>query len=290
MGFDLAFSAFVSGLISRFFVAPIDVIKIRSQITSAPLKGQIKSILQNEGVLAFWKGNIAAELLYGSYSMIQMTAYKKLQHMIPAENQFIKNFQSGALAGVLATVVTFPFDVLRTRFAAQVTPVYYSLFGAVRTILKEETLGLYKGLGPSIVAIIPYMGITFASYEYYKKMLSNTGLSSYNDLISGALAGLSGKLSTYPLDTLRKRMQIQGPRVDEFLSDVKVANYNNLKRMKFTNTHLIHIGFAFRIFEDIIRSEGIGGLFRGIKPALLKAVIGSSLTFSLTNYFKSRVD
>ena len=285
MGHDIALSAFVAGLITRFVIAPLDVVKIRSQVTEVPLKGQIKSIFQKEGIWGFWKGNMSAELLYGSYALVQMTCYQRLKKDLPPSNEFFRNFEAGAIAGMIATVTTFPFDVLRTRFALQVVPVYSSIYDAVKSILKEENYGLLKGLGPSLIAIVPYMGITFASYEYYKKILANSTFSDYNGMVAGAGAGFSGKLATYPLDTLRKRMQVQGPRIDAFLNHIRVANYQYLKPTNFSHWSVVHIGFAFRVFKDIIKKEGVSGLFRGVRPALLKAVIGSSLTFSLTNYF-----
>ena len=285
MGIDLAGSAFIAGMITRFVIAPLDVIKIRSQVTSSsafPIKGQVKTIFEKEGLFGFWKGNASAELLYGSYSLVQMTTYKKLRDSRLVENGNLNNFISGALAGMLATAITFPFDVLRTRFAIQTTPVYISIPHAISTILKEEKFGFFKGLTPSLIAIVPYMGITFASYEYYRKILTKSESKFNTDLLSGALAGFSGKLATYPLDTLRKRMQVQGPRLQDFLHTIELPNYVKLRHQ--TNSFMS--SFAVRIIQEIYRKEGMKGFYRGVKPALIKAVIGSALTFSLTNFLK----
>eukprot|EP00834_Sanchytrium_tribonematis_P000325 NODE_6_length_70510_cov_1.054395.p30 type:complete len:291 gc:universal NODE_6_length_70510_cov_1.054395:19887-19015(-) len=286
---DLALSAFLAGLLSRMVIAPLDVIKIRNQVSTLPSSLQISKIFQEEGLFAFWKGNLSAEMLYGSYTLVQMTSYKHIKSNIPIENNFARHFISGALSGVAATFVTFPFDVLRTRFALQVIPIYKSVPHAISTIVKEEHFGLYKGLGPSLVAIMPYMGITFATYEFYKNFIQSINIISPTklDLVSGALAGFSGKLSTYPLDTLRKRMQIQGPRVSEFLHNVKTPNYRNLRRPDSTKTTGFAPGYAYRVFRHILNEEGVSALFKGVRPALLKSVIGSSLTFTLTNYFNA---
>lgn len=44
--------------------------------------------------------------------------------------------------------------------------VYTSLPHAISAIYKEEKIrGFYRGLGPSITQIMPYMGLMFFSYE-----------------------------------------------------------------------------------------------------------------------------
>lgn len=70
-----------------------------------------------------------------------------------------------------ATLATYPFDLLRTRFAAQGQQrVYSGVYQAVRVIHQEEGIrGMYRGLAPSILQIMPYMGLVFGSYDWMKK-------------------------------------------------------------------------------------------------------------------------
>src|SRR5436305_15064996 len=73
-----------AGLVSRFCIAPLDVVKIRLQlqphslsdpvsyyaVTGPTYKGwysALKDIAKQEGITALWKGNIPAELLYLCY-------------------------------------------------------------------------------------------------------------------------------------------------------------------------------------------------------------------------------
>src|SRR5277367_5695444 len=77
----------VAGLVSRFCIAPLDVVKIRLQLQphslSDPLsyrgiKGPIykgafstiRAIVKQEGIRALWKGNIPADILYVCYGGI----------------------------------------------------------------------------------------------------------------------------------------------------------------------------------------------------------------------------
>ena len=77
--------------------------------------------MQNEGLTALWKGNIPAELLYVSYSMVQFVAYREAHVLLERVNveKRYRSFLAGAMAGTGSTLVTYPLDLLRTRFAAQ---------------------------------------------------------------------------------------------------------------------------------------------------------------------------
>jgi solute carrier family 25 (mitochondrial thiamine pyrophosphate transporter), member 19 len=119
----------LAGLISRFVIAPLDVIKIRLQLQSrrgTTYRSALhagKTIVAQEGFTALWKGNIPAEILYVSYSMVQFVMYREA-HVLLQRADFptsYRSFVAGASAGVCATLVTYPFDLLRTRFAAQGT-------------------------------------------------------------------------------------------------------------------------------------------------------------------------
>jgi len=120
----------LAGLTSRFVIAPLDVIKIRLQLQprtpSSPYHGILstaRTIVSQEGITALWKGNIPAELLYVSYSMVQFVMYRQA-HVVLERAEVpsgYRSFIAGATAGTCASIVTYPFDLLRTRFAAQGT-------------------------------------------------------------------------------------------------------------------------------------------------------------------------
>ncbi len=68
----------IAGAAARLVVAPLDVIKIRWQVHDARPAGMVATVtqtLRHEGALAFWKGNLAAQLLAMVYSSAQFPAY-----------------------------------------------------------------------------------------------------------------------------------------------------------------------------------------------------------------------
>ncbi|KAL8496844.1 hypothetical protein ACS0TY_020504 [Phlomoides rotata] len=77
------------------------------------------------------------------------------------------HFIGGGLAGMTAATATYPLDLVRTRLAAQRNDVYYQgIRHAFHTICRDEGfLGLYKGLGATLLGVAPSLAISFSVYE-----------------------------------------------------------------------------------------------------------------------------
>ncbi|KAI0022260.1 mitochondrial dicarboxylate carrier protein [Xylariomycetidae sp. FL0641] len=284
----------VSGLISRFVIAPLDVVKIRLQLQthsmSDPLshaqlrpgspiyKGTLRTlrhIVQHEGLTALWKGNVPAELMYVSYAAIQFTTYRSatlLLHRTFAGDgretrlpRAAESFICGASAGATATAATYPLDLLRTRFAAQGNErVYSSLRRAVVDIGRDEGIrGYFRGLSPALVQIVPFMGVFFAVYEGARGPLASLGSLPWGtgDASAGVLASVVAKTCVFPLDLVRKRIQVQGPTRARYI-------HHNIP--EYTGT--------LASIKQILALEGIRGLYRGLTVSLLKAAPASAVT------------
>lgn len=185
-------SGALAGILSRLIISPFDVIKIRFQLQSHPLKFSLRStnannlpkynsllnafktIVSEEGILGLWKGNLAATLLYFNYGGIQFYTFSALEQYSSDKKSFFNYipmdlhvFTCGAIAGSMATFITFPFDLLRTRFAAQGSfRVYDGMFLAVRDIYFQEGFrGFFRGLKPSLISTIPQMGLIFDIHQ-----------------------------------------------------------------------------------------------------------------------------
>jgi solute carrier family 25 (mitochondrial thiamine pyrophosphate transporter), member 19 len=216
----------------------------------------LKHILREEGVSGLWKGNIPAELMYVAYGAIQFTTYRSVtlglqkafgEHRMPAAAE---SFIAGASAGAVATTATYPLDLLRTRFAAQGTDrVYNSLKEAIRQIaVSEGPRGFFQGLGAGVGQIIPYMGIFFATYETLRLPLGNLELPyGSGDATAGVMASVIAKTGVFPLDLIRKRLQVQGPT-----------------RSKYVHKNIPVYKGVLRTMRDIFKNEGRRGLYRGL--------------------------
>lgn len=81
----------------------------------------------------------------------------------------------GSAAGAISSSATFPLEVARKHMqvgAVSGRRVYKNMIHAVISILEKEGIGgLYKGLGPSCMKLVPAAGISFMCYEACKKIL-----------------------------------------------------------------------------------------------------------------------
>ncbi|KAI8870144.1 mitochondrial carrier [Ramicandelaber brevisporus] len=292
-----------AGVVSRFVIAPLDVIKIRLQldVSHGWKLGSPHSMFRSgaelvraEGIRALWKGNLSAEYLYLIYSAVQFTAVDAMdklqaQYISDTVPPSVQSFISGAVAGSVGSLATYPFDLLRTRFAAQHrhNAAYSGLMDACRQIWTHEGIsGFYRGAMTAVVQILPYMGCVFATQRFFKQRLQqafNTDESAagkqsqsviaYTDAVAGGMAGLVSKTLVFPLDTVRKRLQVQGPS-RKLYADAAVPRYSRS---------------AWTTARQIIRHESVLGLFKGLVPGLIKSGPTAAATFFVYGTMKDLI-
>lgn len=194
--------------------------------------------------------------MYVSYSAVQFTTYRSVTvalHDAFGERKLphaVESFISGASAGAVSTTATYPLDLLRTRFAAQGNQkVYKSLMSSIRDISRREgPRGFFRGLSAAVGQIIPYMGMFFATYETVRLPLGTLELPfGSGDATAGVIASVIAKTGIFPLDLIRKRLQVQGPTRELYV-------HKNIPVYKG----------VFRTMQSIIRNEGRRGLYRGL--------------------------
>ncbi|PLN76000.1 mitochondrial thiamine pyrophosphate carrier 1 [Aspergillus taichungensis] len=275
----------IAGLVSRFCIAPLDVVKIRLQLQvhslSDPTSHQniqgpiykgtfstLRSILKHEGITALWKGNIPAELMYITYGATQFTTYRTITHLLQTHSPRplpppLESFLAGATAGGLATATTYPLDLLRTRFAAAGHErIYSSLATSVRDIVRHEgARGLFRGCSAAIAQIVPYMGLFFATYESLRPVVGSVGWGGSGDAVAGVVASVLAKTGVFPLDLVRKRLQVQGPTRGLYV-------HRNIPEYR-------GVGATIAV---IVRTQGVRGLYRGLVVSLVKAAPASAVT------------
>ena len=100
-----------AGASARLVTAPFDVLKIRFQLQFAEkvkytsVSQAFKTVIQEEGIIGLWKGNVAATYLWISYAMVQFGVYgflKKNLERIP--DPFIATSQPGGAASIFGHV------------------------------------------------------------------------------------------------------------------------------------------------------------------------------------------
>jgi hypothetical protein len=162
---------------------PFDIIKQHRQLSGMgsskeiTIREIVKMIRNQQGYLGFFNSfhvTIIRDLLFSgsyftSYEIVNNTLFKLSSHAV------MGNMIAGGFAGLIGTVVSIPFDVVKTRLQVQsmTSDRYNGMFNAFIRIYKEEgTRAFFKGLGPRIISTIPSASLTFTFYEQMKKILA----------------------------------------------------------------------------------------------------------------------
>ncbi|KAI4369014.1 hypothetical protein MLD38_017508 [Melastoma candidum] len=169
--------------------------------------------------------------------------------------EFISHAGAGASAGAIAATFVCPLDVIKTRLQVHgLSPGHKGsiIITSLRNITKTEGLrGLYRGLSPTIIALLPNWAVYFTVYERLKGMLHKDDdwsdqLSTGANMIAAAGAGIATSITTNPLWVVKTRLQTQGMRPD-------VVPYKSVLSALSRITH----------------EEGLRGLYSGIVPSLM---------------------
>ncbi|RMZ52516.1 hypothetical protein APUTEX25_003659 [Auxenochlorella protothecoides] len=190
-----------------------------------------------------------------------------------------------ALAGAITSTVVCPLDVLKTRLqvqgrAAFVASPYGGIGGGLSKIVAEEGVrGLYRGLAPTLVALLPNWAVYFTAYERLKvaigaRVAPEHAASPGVHMAAAAGAGAATMLLTNPLWVVKTRLQTQNLGL-RFGSGRSAVPYR---------------GLADAMLR-IAREEGLAGLYSGLGPSLLgvaHVVIQFPLYEALKQHFAER--
>lgn len=174
-------------------------------------------------------------------------------------------------------LLTYPFDMFRTRLAYQVQAHEYWRVKDIFSHLKGEgsksrlpfpslMIGLYNGIFPTLCGIFVYAGVTFMTYESLKKRFITmpttvNSESKSRKFICGATAGAIGQTFAYPLDFIRRRIQLS-----------PVAK--NLPQVKGTLPTILSV---FKIEGGFLK--GLQRLFTGLSINYLKVAPATGISF-----------
>lgn len=152
---------------------------------------------------------------------------------------------------------------------------------AFRKVIKQDgILGLYRGLTPTILGILPYAGLSFFTYHQLQQVLADRRgkkASMIQKMGCGAVAGMVGQSLTYPLDIARRRMQTYTPQGIE----------NSSSNPGETRTVPQQMLRMTEILVSVFRNEGIRkGLFKGLSMNWIKGPISVSISFTTFDLLK----
>jgi len=278
MGFMKDFLAGgVAAAVSKTAVAPIERVKLLLQVQAASkqisaenaYKGMVDCFVRipkEQGVLAFWRGNLANVIRYFPTQALNFAFKDKYKQIflggVDKKTQFWKffagNLASGGAAGATSLCFVYPLDFARTRLAADIGKgagqrEFNGLGDCLVKIFKSDGMGgLYKGFGVSVQGIIIYRAAFFGLYDTAKGMLPDP--KSAGLIVSWAIAQcvttVSGIIS-YPFDTVRRRLMMQsGRKGAEVMYTGTLDCWKKIAKNEGTNA------FFKGAFSNVLRGTG----------------------------------
>ncbi|KAF2597119.1 hypothetical protein F2Q68_00010148 [Brassica cretica] len=178
---------------TSFIFTPSERIKQQMQVSSHYRNcwTALVGIIQKGGLLSLYAGWSAVLCRNIPHSIIKFYVYENMKRMVlpsigpcgqAAQPTTLQTLVCGGLAGSAAAFFTTPFDVVKTRLQTQIPgskTQHPSVYQALQSIRKREgPRGLYRGLIPRLVMYMSQGAIFFASYEFYKSILSLEDLSA----------------------------------------------------------------------------------------------------------------
>uniref|UniRef100_A0A7R9Z3T0 ADP,ATP carrier protein n=1 Tax=Chlamydomonas euryale TaxID=1486919 RepID=A0A7R9Z3T0_9CHLO len=190
---------------------------------------------------------------------------------------------AGAATGVLKTMLFYPLDVARVHLTAAVPPygrcaaTAGGADGTVRGALSDAVArngvrGLYHGLLLSMAGVVPYLSLSFTAYDVLKQQLPETRAAHaawwypLAKMGCGAAAAAAAQTVTYPLDTVRRRLQVSSAPGQS-----------------------VRYWSALHCVREMVAREGFASLYRGCAVNIMKTAPGAAIQFVAYDFIKTSI-
>nr|XP_026651391.1 calcium-binding mitochondrial carrier protein SCaMC-2 isoform X1 [Zonotrichia albicollis] len=176
----------LAGAIAQSSIYPMEVLKTRMALRkTGQYSGMLdcaKNILAKEGMAAFYKGYIPNMLGIIPYAGIDLAVYETLKNtwlqryaVNSADPGVFVLLACGTISSTCGQLASYPLALVRTRMQAQASvegAPEVTMRGLFKHILKTEgAFGLYRGLAPNFMKVIPAVSISYVVYENLKMTL-----------------------------------------------------------------------------------------------------------------------
>jgi len=268
----------VAAVVSKTAAAPIERVKllvqnqdemIKQGKLTEPYKGVIdcvKRTAASEGVIPFWRGNLANCIRYFPTQALNFAFKDKIKIMFkqsksdPYAVNFAKNIASGGVAGAMSLCFVYSLDFARTKLANDAksgkkgsTREYNGLVDVYKKTLASDGIqGLYRGFVISCVGIVVYRGCYFGFYDSLKPILIGDDGSVFASFALGYGVTVTSGLISYPIDTIRRRMMMTSGQAVKYKGSIDCT-------------------------VQILKHEGFMSMMKGAGANILRGVAGAGV-------------
>merc|ERR1712122_90221 len=268
-----------AAVISKTAAAPIERVKLLVQNQDEMIKmGRLDKpyagvvdctmrTFKTEGVLPFWRGNLANCIRYFPTQALNFAFKDQIKALFKAKkdesyaSKFAKNIASGGAAGALSLCFVYSLDYARTRLANDTKSSkkgggerqFNGLIDVYTKTLKTDGIqGLYRGFVISCVGIIVYRGCYFGFYDTLKPIVLGENAGLLASFVLGYVVTISSGLVSYPIDTIRRRMMMTSGEAVKYSGSIDCA-------------------------VKVIKAEGFMSLMKGAGANILRGVAGAGV-------------
>jgi len=257
---------------------PLDTIKVRLQTMPVPKPGEkpaftgtfdcLKKTVSKEGVRGLYKGMAAPIVGVSPIFAISFFGYGMGKQGIAKwhgdeKHQFTltEHFAAGAFSGIFTTAIMAPGERIKCLLQIQQDggkKLYNGPVDCAKKLYKEGGIrSVYKGTVLTLARDIPASGMYFAGYEGVKHLMTPAGsdpnkLSIGSILVAGGIAGCLNWGAAIMPDVLKSRYQT-----------APAGKYSGVRD----------------VFVDVMKTEGIRGMYRGFVPVMLRAFPANACCF-----------
>ncbi|XP_045481424.1 congested-like trachea protein [Harmonia axyridis] len=256
---------------------PLDTIKVRLQTMPIPKAGEqalykgtfdcFSKTIRNEGFKGLYKGMGAPLVGVAPIFAISFMGYgvgKKIFGPSSDSNEnftYTQYFTAGAFSGIFTTLIMAPGErikcLLQIQQGSKTPKLYDGPVDVVKKLYKQGGLkSIYRGSAATLLRDVPASGMYFLTYEAIKDYATDYGKhepSILGTVCAGGSAGIANWLIGMPPDVLKSRLQT-----------APEGTYPNGIR---------------DVFKVLIKTEGVGALYKGLTPVLLRAFPANAACF-----------
>nr|XP_033323979.1 mitochondrial 2-oxoglutarate/malate carrier protein-like [Megalopta genalis] len=255
----------VSGVVGQTTTHPLDVTKVRMQISKTSFGATIKETLRTVGLRGFYVGWTAAVLRQLTYSTTRLGIYTTLYDVCQqyfGRLNFATMIGIGMVSGVVGSFLGTPTDLVLVRMIAdmKLPPEkrwnYRNGFtGLIDIGRKDGVRALWRGAVPTMIRGAVVNGTQLGTYSKSKLMLLDTGYFEEGVLLQFCAAMISGLLTC----TASLPMDVSKTRIQNWVSPPKPPGF-------------------FVVMIGIAQKEGMLALWRGFSPYYARAAPNTVFT------------
>jgi len=260
-------------------------------------------ISRTEGISSLWSGLSPTLVLAVPTTAIYFTMYEQLKVCIDSQRRALSSqprilteetpkwvsLTSGGLARLAAVTLVSPLELVRTKMQSQKMPwsdVHKCLTELVRV---QGIKGLWNGYTATLLRDVPFSALYWPLYEQSKAIMNLYTSNRDSFLVnfgSGAVAGSFASTVTLPFDVIKTIKQIEMGEKDIMAVKPGTTRSYPVPVNKVSSSLSGRSRSNITIAKELIREQGVRGLFAGIIPRLLKVAPACAIMISSYEFCK----